>query len=108
MERLNGKIVLVTGGGTGIGRATALLFAGEGADVAVGYSRSEKDALAVVAAIEKQGRRAMAVQADVADDSAVRAMIERVASELGGLNILVNNAGTTCYQTVWKLYPNNR
>ena len=95
MGYLDGKVALITGGGTGIGRSTALLFAAEGADIAVNYSRSQADAEATVADIQKSGRKAIAVCASVADDSAVRAMADRVVGELGRLDILVNNAGTT-------------
>jgi 3-oxoacyl-[acyl-carrier protein] reductase len=86
---------LVTGGGTGIGRATALLLAHRGHAVAVNYSRSAADAESVVDEITRAGGRALAVQADVADDAATRAMVERVRSELGAVRLLVANAGTT-------------
>ena len=76
MGKLDGKVALVTGGGTGIGRAASLLFATEGADVAVNYSRSEDDAHQTCADIEALGRKAIAVKADVSDDSAVRQMVE--------------------------------
>jgi 3-oxoacyl-[acyl-carrier protein] reductase len=95
MSYLENKVALITGGGTGIGRSTALLFAKEGADVAVNYSRSQSDAEATAEDVRKLGRKAIAVQANVADDPAVRTMVDRVASEFGRLDILVNNAGTT-------------
>ena len=95
MGYLDGKVALVTGGGTGIGRATSLLFAKEGADVAVDYSRSQKEAETTADEIRKMGRKALAVCADVSDDGAVREMVGRTATELGRLDILVNNAGTT-------------
>ena len=97
MGKLEGKVALITGGGTGIGRATALAFAREGIDVAVDYSRSKAEAEATVAEIEGLGRRALAVCADVSDDAAVRQMVDRVVTELGRLDILVNNAGWTKY-----------
>ncbi len=93
--KLSGKVALITGGGTGIGRATALLLAGEGADVAVNYSRSKDDAEKTVAEVEALGRKAIAVQANVAEDASCRAMVNTVFSKLGRLDILVNNAGTT-------------
>ena len=95
MGKLEGKVALVTGGGTGIGRATALAFAREGIDVAVNYSRSKAEAEATAAEIEGLGRKALAVCADVSDDAAVKQMVDGVASELGRLDILFNNAGWT-------------
>ena len=95
MGRLARKVALVTGGGTGVGKATSLLFAREGADVAVNYSRSKSDAEATVSAIQRLGRRSMAVCADISEDARVRSMIGDVVETLGQLDILVNNAGTT-------------
>ncbi len=89
------QTVLITGGGTGIGRATALRLAERGAHVAVNYSRSEADAEATVAEIRSLGARAMAVQADIADDAAVRHMVASVVQEFGRLDVLINNAGMT-------------
>jgi 3-oxoacyl-[acyl-carrier protein] reductase len=88
-------VALVTGGGTGIGRATSLALARRGAAVAVNYSRSRAEAEETVAEITALGGHALAVQADVSRDAEVRAMVERVVAELGGLDLLVNNAGTT-------------
>lgn len=90
-----GKAALVTGGGTGIGRATALLLARRGCDVAVNYFRSASEAEATADDIRKLGRRAVSVRADVADDDQVKAMAARVVKELGRLDILVNSAGFT-------------
>ena len=92
---LDRKVALVTGGGAGIGRAIALLLAEKGADVAVNYLRSQEAAELTAGEIEKLGRKSMAVQADVADDGAVRRMVAAVADTLGGLHILINNAGYT-------------
>ena len=97
MGRLDGKVALVTGGGTGIGRATSLLLASEGADVAVNYSRSKTEAKATAADVRALGRNSIAIRADVAVESAVLEMVDRVADELGRLDILVNNAGTTVF-----------
>ncbi len=94
---LNGKAALVTGGGTGAGREVSLKLAGRGAAVAVNYSRSEREAQEVVTAIRAQGGQAVAVQADVSLDAQVRRMVERVCHELGGLDMLINNAGTTAF-----------
>jgi 3-oxoacyl-[acyl-carrier protein] reductase len=94
-ERLRGKVALVTGGGTGIGRATSLALAAEGAAVAVNYSRSRGDAEETVSEIASRGGRAIAVACDISDERGVGAMIGRVTGDLGRLDILVNNAGTT-------------
>ena len=92
---LAGRIALVTGASRGIGKAIALDLAGRGADVAVNFSKSHTAAAAVVAEIEALGRRSLAVQGDVSDPDAVRAMTDRVGAELGKPDILVNNAGIT-------------
>ena len=94
---LTDRVALVTGGGTGLGRAISLALAEDGCDVAINYSRSEHDAQETTRAVRERGRRALAVQANVADDAAVRRMVAQVVGELGGLDVLVNNAGTTRY-----------
>ena len=86
-------IVLITGASRGIGAATALLAARHGWDVAVNYSANEGAAREVMQAVQTLGRRAVAVQADVADEAQVLAMFARVDTELGRLTALVNNAG---------------
>lgn len=91
--RLKNKTALVTGGGKGIGRAIALDFAREGADVAISYLSSERDAVEVSGLIQEQGRRAFVCQADVSRKSDVDAMVDGVLEELGRIDILVNNAG---------------
>jgi len=92
---LANRVALVTGGGTGIGRAIALGLAESGADVAINYSRSREDAEATAGAVRELGRRALAIKADVSQDRDVREMVRRVAGDWGRLDILVNNAGTT-------------
>lgn len=91
--RLKGKVALVTGSSRGIGKAVALRFADEGADIAVNYVRNADKAEGVVKAIRSKGRRAMAVQADVAERTQVDAMVSRVLEAWGALDILVSNAG---------------
>jgi NAD(P)-dependent dehydrogenase (short-subunit alcohol dehydrogenase family) len=90
---LTGKRALVTGASRGIGAAIAKALAAEGADVAITYEKSAKDAAEVVAAIKAKGRRAVAIQADSADAAAVQTSVDKTVAELGGLDILVNNAG---------------
>lgn len=94
-SRLAHHVALITGGGTGIGRAIAMSLAEEGADVAINYSRSKDDAEATAGAIRELGRRAFAVKADVSKDREATDMVGRVVQEWGRLDILVNNAGTT-------------
>jgi NAD(P)-dependent dehydrogenase (short-subunit alcohol dehydrogenase family) len=92
--RLAGRKALVTGGDSGIGRAVAIAFAREGADVAINYlPQEEEDAAAVVALIEQAGRKAVALPGDLRDAAFCRRLVDDAAKGLGGLDILVNNAG---------------
>lgn len=91
--RLKGKVALVTGASRGIGRAIALAFASEGADLAVNYLHSEHAAQQVVAEIDGFGRRSFSIRADVSSREEVEGMVSHVVERLGRLDILVNNAG---------------
>jgi 3-oxoacyl-[acyl-carrier protein] reductase len=93
--RLENKAAVVTGGGRGVGRAVALGFAKEGADVIVNYVSNDSAAREVVSEVEKMGRRAVAVKADVASKADVERMIQTCVDEFGKIDILVNNAGFT-------------
>ena len=90
--KLAGKVALITGGDSGIGRAIAVAFAMEGADVAIVYLAEDGDAVKTVGMIEGHGQRGLAIEADVRDRAAVRAAVARVVAELGRLDVLVNNA----------------
>jgi NAD(P)-dependent dehydrogenase (short-subunit alcohol dehydrogenase family) len=91
--KLRGKVALVTGGDSGIGRAVAVLFAREGADVAIVYLPQEQsDAEETRGTVEKEGRRALLIPGDLADAEFCRECVERTARELGRLDIVVNNA----------------
>jgi 3-oxoacyl-[acyl-carrier protein] reductase len=90
---LQGKRALVTGASRGIGAAIAKALAAAGADVAITYEKSADHAALVVKAIEAEGRRGVAIQADSADVSAIHASVQQTVEALGGLDILVNNAG---------------
>jgi 3-oxoacyl-[acyl-carrier protein] reductase len=94
---VQGKAAIVTGGGTGVGRATALALAERGCHVLINYSRSAEEAEQTAAEIRSRGVRGVAIQADVADDAACRRMVARAVDEFGRLDVLVNNAGTTSF-----------
>ncbi len=93
MTRLGGKVALVTGGNTGIGRAVCLAFAEEGADVGVAWLEREPEAESLAGAIRAKGRRCHLVKTDVTREHDVQAMTSGVLAALGRLDVLVNNAG---------------
>jgi glucose 1-dehydrogenase len=91
--KLENQVAIVTGAGSGIGRAIALRFAREGADIAVVYSRNDANARESAGMIEALGRRALVCKADVSDERAIAQAVEHVLETLGRLDCLVNNAG---------------
>ncbi|MBZ9715046.1 SDR family oxidoreductase [Deinococcus multiflagellatus] len=91
-NKLAGKVALITGGDSGIGRAVAVHFAREGADVAIVYLDESEDARATLQMIEAEGRRGLLLAGDVGDPAFCRRAVERTVGTLGGLNVLVNNA----------------
>jgi 3-oxoacyl-[acyl-carrier protein] reductase len=93
--RLKGKKAIVTGSSRGVGAAVALAYGREGADVVVNYTSSEGPARQVVEEIEKMGCKAVAVKADVAQEADCQRLVDAAKNDLGGLDIIVNNAGFT-------------
>ncbi len=92
-DRLKGKVALVTGADSGIGRAVAALFAREGADVAIVYLCEHDDAAKTKSIVEQEGGKAIAIAGDLGDKAFCDQAVAQVVKELGGLDILVNNAG---------------
>jgi NAD(P)-dependent dehydrogenase (short-subunit alcohol dehydrogenase family) len=90
--RLEGRAALITGGDSGIGRAVAIAFAREGADVLISYLDEHEDAEETVRLVEDAGRSGIAVAGDIGDEEHCRALVERTVNELGRLDVLVNNA----------------
>ena len=95
--KIEGKAAIVTGGGTGVGRSTALALAEQGCSVLINYSRSKDDAEKTAADVSALGVKGIAVRADVADDADCRSMVEAAVNEFGRLDVLVNNAGATVF-----------
>jgi pteridine reductase len=103
VRSLSGKTLLVTGGAKRLGRAIALAAAGNGADVAITFRKSEREARALTEELARLGVEALAVRCDVTDEQSVREMIKEVTRELGGIDVLVNNAAnyeTTAFEKI--------
>jgi len=90
--RLTGKVALITGGDSGIGRAVALAFAREGADVVISYLDEHDDARGAARSVEDAGRRALTIAGDIGDQAHCRMLVDRTVRELGRIDLLVNNA----------------
>lgn len=99
MDQLKGKKAIVTGSSSGIGKAIALLFAKEGAEVVATYNSGEDRAKAIVAEIEQNGGKAKAYQVNVADEADIRSFFTSIDKDFGDIDILVNNAGINGSQT---------
>lgn len=100
-NKLTGKVAIITGGDSGIGRAVAIAYAMEGADVAIVYLHSDGDADKTRELVEAEGRQCLTIKADVRDSAACRTVVEKTIATLGHLNILVNNAA---YQMVQETF----
>lgn len=107
MNQFEGKVALITGASRGIGRATALLLAERGADVAVHYKRGEAAAKEVVEQVLALGRRGVSVQADLEQSDEIRRMFLQVAERFGALDIFVANAAATAFRQVLELKPHH-
>jgi NAD(P)-dependent dehydrogenase (short-subunit alcohol dehydrogenase family) len=92
--KLSGRVALVTGGDSGIGRAVCVAFAKEGADVAIAYLSEDEDARRTASLVEAEGRRAIALRCDVQKEGDARRIVSDTVEQLGGLHVLVNHAGT--------------
>lgn len=91
--RLKGKVAVITGGDSGIGRAVAALFAREGADIAIIHLMEDEDAAETQRIVEAEGRRALTIRADIGDKSVCEGLVRQIIASLGRIDILVNNAG---------------
>jgi glucose 1-dehydrogenase len=100
--KLEGKTVLITGGGQGIGQGIAFRLAEEGADIVIDYVGSPQSADATIAQIQKVGRRALAVQADISSVDQIHTMMKQAIDSFGGVDVLINNAGVEKHGSIWE------
>jgi len=91
-KKLSGKVALITGGDSGIGRAVAVHFAREGADIAIVYRKEDEDAQVTRELVEEKGKKAILIKADIKDEEDCQAIVDQVMEELGHIDIVVNNA----------------
>lgn len=101
--RLKNKVALITGASRGIGRQIAIDFAKEGADVGINYKKCAKAAEELASEIEKMGRKAIILQADVSEEDQVKNMVDTMINEFGKIDILVNNAGIDEESWIWEM-----
>jgi len=90
--KLAGKVTLITGGDSGIGRAVAIAFAREGADILISYLNEDADAESTAQLVREAGRKVITVAGDITDEAHCQWLVQRTVDELGGIDILVNNA----------------
>jgi glucose 1-dehydrogenase len=100
--KLEGKTVLITGGSQGIGQGIAFRLAEEGADIVIDYVGSSQPADATVAQIQKRGRRALAVEADISSVDQIHSMMKQAVDSFGGVDVLINNAGVEKHASIWE------
>jgi glucose 1-dehydrogenase len=100
--KLEGKTVLITGGGQGIGQGIAYRLADEGANIVIDYVGNPQSANDTVAQIQKKGRKGLAVEADISSVDQIHAMMKQAVDSLGGVDILINNAGLEKHASIWE------
>jgi glucose 1-dehydrogenase len=100
--KLEGKTVLITGGGQGIGQGIAYRLAEEGANIVIDYVGNPEPANETIAQIEKRGRKALAVQADISSVDQIHSMMKQAIDSLGAVDVLINNAGVEKHASIWE------
>jgi glucose 1-dehydrogenase len=100
--KLEGKTVLITGGGQGIGQGIAYRLADEGANIVIDYVGNPEPANETIAQIEKRGRKALAVEADISSVDQIHSMVKQAIDSLGAVDVLINNAGVEKHASIWE------